>query len=123
MLPRSQKLSVEQLNLVMEKGRITHSPLFIVRSMQADTAAEKNGQGGRGQQARISAVAPQKIYKKAVQRTKLRRQIYEAVRSIYPAVKPQTFTAIFAKAGVGQADFATLARGISEIFVKAGLLK
>ena len=113
MLPRSQRLSVAYFNQVMEKGRVTHSPLFLLRFLKTDSAG----------QTRIAAVAPQKIFKKAVQRNKLRRQMYEAVRPLYADVRPQLHVVIFAKAIAATADQATLKKEIKDIFVKAGLLK
>ena len=112
MLPRSQRLSVEQFNQVMEKGRITHSPLFIVRSVTVPD--DDTG---------VSAVAPQKIFKKATQRTKLRRQIYEAIQPIFDLIKPHTHAVVFAKNVTDKAEFESLEKEIKEIFVKAGLLK
>lgn len=112
MLPRSQRLSVLQFNLVMEKGRITHSPLFILRSLNAPDGC-----------THISAVAPQKIFKKATQRNKLRRRIYEAVQVVFSEISQPVHAIIFAKGGVPDADISVIENEVKDIFVKIRLLK
>ena len=78
---------------------------------------------GAGEHSRVSAVAPQKIFKKAVQRTKLRRQIYEAIQPMYEEIRSGTHAVLFAKEGTATTDFEDLKRETRAIFVKAGLLK
>ena len=73
--------------------------------------------------ARISAVAPQKIFKKANQRNRVRRQIYEAIKPIYASIDSHVYAVVFAKSGVAEADFNVLEKDLNDIFVKAGILK
>jgi ribonuclease P protein component len=111
MLSRSQRLSVEQLNAVMEKGRVAHSSLFLLRTL-----------GGQ-KDTRIAAIAPQKIIKTATARNALRRKVYTATRSYVTNLKPGLHTALFAKSAAAQATLVEIQTNLSELFVKAGLLR
>lgn len=111
MLPSSQRLSVEQFNDVMKRGKVSHSPLFIIRTVKVD-----------GKTA-ISAVAPQKIAKKAVERNKIRRIMYETIMPLMKSVVTGYNIVIIAKDTAVNAKFNDLLDGMKEIFVKAGLLK
>lgn len=111
MLSRSQKLSVEQLNAVMEKGRVAHSSLFLLRSL-----------GGQ-QDTRIAAIAPQKIIKTAAGRTSLRRKVYAAVRSCLVDMRPGMHVALFAKAAATHATPVDISDNLKELFVKAGIVR
>ncbi len=111
MLPRSQRLSVEQFNSVIEKGKIFHSPLFLVRVLNVDKST------------RIATVAPKKIAKKAVERNKLRRRMYEAVAPLVDKIVGNFYIIIFAKNTAVLADNKMVANDIKSIFVKSSLLK
>jgi ribonuclease P protein component len=122
MLKKSQRLSTKQFNEVMSRGRILHSPLFLARVLI--------GQNG----AKISAAAPVKLFKKAVERNKIRRKIYDVLGSFarsLPAFRskpPQSAETgahiiIFAKGGVLEAGPEEMAADLKALFVKAGLLK
>ena len=111
MLSRLQRLSTEQLLVVIEKGRVVHSPLFVLRVLPSTGAT------------RIAAIAPKKFAKTAVSRNKIRRSIYNAVRPIFPTINKSVHVAIFAKPEILKADSANIASGVKDVFVKAGLLK
>lgn len=111
MLPRSARLSVVQFNLVMEKGKATHSPFFVVRVLKMEGAT------------RIAATVPVKVCKKATSRNKLRRQIYEAVQLVRGSLVSGVQAIVFAKKGAETASFEDLSKSLKEIFVKAGLMK
>ncbi len=116
MIHRSQRISVEQFNKVMEKGKIVHSPLFIGRVL-----------GGQVN-TRIGAVAPQKIFKKAVIRNKIRRNIYEAVRSVQEdnvqkVVITGLFVLILAKPTILKASKIEISTDLKNLFVKAGVIR
>jgi len=97
----------------MEKGRVVHSPLFLLRY------SIENGSGG----SKFAAVAPQKVAKKATERNKIRRKIYEAVKFNYSKVKNDVKGAIFAKKKLDGVDFDDLAEEIKQLFVKAAIMK
>lgn len=110
MLPRSNRISVGQFDTIMEKGRVVHSPLFLVRilSGQADT--------------KIAAVASKKVAKTAVVRNKTRRRIYEAVKDLKGNIL-NNHILIFAKPAVVSATLAELNQDLRSLFVKSGLLR
>ncbi|MFA6315494.1 MAG: ribonuclease P protein component [Candidatus Paceibacterota bacterium] len=113
MLPRSQRLSVPQFNVVMKTGRVTHSSFFILR------AYRDNGIEG----SRIAAVVPVKVAKTAVLRNRFRRKIYEAIGPLYPALLTNIHGIVFAKSDLLKAKTVDLEKDIRDLFVKGGLLK
>ncbi|MEI6304488.1 MAG: ribonuclease P protein component [Candidatus Taylorbacteria bacterium] len=110
MLPSSQRLSVGQFNSVMEKGKVYHSPFFVLRVAKSDGIA------------RVSAVVPNKVAKLAVKRNKYRRLIYNAVGPIFSKIKPDFHVIVFAKSELLKSDLTDASKEIHGVFVKAGLL-
>ncbi len=112
MLPRRARLSTEEFKVVMEKGRVFNSPLFLVRLLP------------NMPHAAFSAVASKKVAKTAVIRNKIRRQIYAAVVSLG---KMSSFAPvhglIFAKDTIHKSDPASRSAALREVFVKAGIMK
>jgi ribonuclease P protein component len=90
-----------------------------VRALQETAAAPARATKA----ARIAAVAPVKIAKTSVARHRIRRRIYEATRSYVPKLAPGTTVLVFAKQPVIEATLPDLRQAISDIFVKAGLLR
>lgn len=113
MLPRSQRISAEQFKAVMEKGRVNHSSIFLLRSL-TDKSFDH---------ARVGAAVPVKIAKKAVVRNKTRRRMYAAIRAIYDRLRNDVNAVVFAKQAAIEAEKALLEKEMEQIFVKAGLLK
>lgn len=111
MLPRSQRLSTEQLDSVMEKGRVTHSSLFLVRVL-----------GGQ-KDIRIAAIASKKIAKTAVARNLIRRKTYNAVKTIKSKINPGLHIALFAKSVINTKKVTEIETDVQNLFVKAGLLR
>jgi ribonuclease P protein component len=95
----------------MEKGRVAHSSLFLVRYL-----------GGQ-KDIRISAVAPRKTVKKAVDRNKIRRVTYRAIRSIKEGVATGTHAIVFTKPAVLKLKSDEIGADLKNIFVKAGILR
>ncbi len=107
----------------MEKGRVTHSPLFLVRTLR-DTKGVK-----------FAAVAPKKIEKTAVGRNRARRLIYTAIAELYKDIKIDleaesttkdsggTHAIIFIKPSNGNIDQVAMISDLKQLFVKAGILK
>lgn len=91
----------------MDKGKVYHSPLFIIRTITVD------------QGTKISAVAPKKIASTAVARNRIRRRIYEAVQPVINSIIPGTHAIIFTKAEVAKADVKSIATNLKALFVKA----
>lgn len=89
MLPKSQRLSTKQFNEVLEKGRVSHTVFFIVRSF--------DGGGDR----RFAAVVPKKIGKTAVARHAGIRKIYDAIQANTENFPASAHTIVFAKKNIG----------------------
>ncbi len=100
----------------MEKGRAFHSTLFSLRTCAMPTT-EKD------QPTRIAAVVPNKVGKKAVERTRMRRKMYEVVRVFVPNLKPNQLVIVFAKSPALVSATDLLKKEMKEIFVKAGLMR
>lgn len=111
MLSRSNRLSGEQLNLVIEKGKVLHSPFFWLRFRKEDGLS------------RFAVLSPVKIVKTAVKRNYFRRKVYSIIRSFQDGIISGQHIVICPKEPAIKADMATLAEQVREIFVKSGLLK
>lgn len=71
MLPKEKRIGREQIEFILKKGESSTSKLFIIRYIRNN---EKT--------SRYAIVASAKLSKKAVERNRVRRQIYEAIRLI-----------------------------------------
>jgi ribonuclease P protein component len=141
MLKRSNRLSTKQFLEVMEKGRVTHSPLFVMRTLGTQVVSIKEdgvrskrpagraGGGSKGENTRldirIAAVAPKKVAPTAVLRNSIKRHIYEAVQPLIASVTTSAgqgiHIIIFAKTEAVKADFKGIAADLKSLFVKARL--
>ena len=113
MFSRTARVSVEKFNQVLEKGRVVHSPFFVLRFISNDV----------GPKARLAAIAPQKTFRTAVSRNRTRRRIYEAVKPFYEQLPQHCTLLVFAKNPAGTASFVDLKKALKELFVKAGLMR
>lgn len=111
MISRSQRISGEQFDSVMEKGKIIHSSLFLARIL-----------GGQ-KDTRIAAVTPKKIMKTAVARNKVRRKIYEAVKEFKLEIVSGVHILVFAKSTAIKSTQTEIVTDMRTLFVKAGLLR
>jgi len=118
MLRRSRRLSTEQFNEVIKKGKAFHSLFFQLRISR-----------NPGEPTRAAAVAPVKMAKKAVARNDLRRRIYEIVSPLLPDSVVGYHVIVFAKptllpAGEAKAPSdAAVVEDLKALFVKAGILR
>lgn len=90
-----------------------HSPLFLFRVFDSKSA----------EPVRFAAVAPQKIFKTAPARNRMKRVAYEAVRGSMPKLKNGLIIAAFAKATAIDLKTTGLKSDLDAFFVKAGLLR
>jgi ribonuclease P protein component len=79
MLEKKYRIERNQTQYILKKGKDSVSKLFIIRYIKNNK--EFN---------RYCSVVSKKIYVKAVDRNKLRRQIYEAIRAASSEIKPST---------------------------------
>ena len=98
---------------VVMKGRAFHSPLFLVRVLADKTQL----------MPRVAAAAPVKVFKTSVLRHRVRRRIYGAMQPLIEKIVPGHIIVVLAKAAVVEASSSELKAAISEIFVKAGVLR
>ncbi|MDQ2933285.1 MAG: ribonuclease P protein component [bacterium] len=111
MLSHIQRLNVAKFNAVLEKGRVSHSSLFLIRIL-------------RGQSdLRVAAVTPKKVSKTAVGRNYMRRKIYESVRPMLSSMAKNTHILIFAKPAAVDVKQKDLVEDLKSLFVKGGLLR
>ena len=71
----------------------------------------------------VAAVAPQKIFKTAVARNRMRRRIYEAVRPLVADIKGTVMLALFAKSTAQECKPTDLRNDLRDLFVKAGIVR
>ncbi|MBU6426657.1 ribonuclease P protein component [Patescibacteria group bacterium] len=103
MLKKSRRLVTKQFNEVMAKGRVSRTPLFVVRTL------------GGFKDTRLAAVMPQKIAKKAVIRNMAKRTIYQAVESIFDKIRNGTHALIIAKTDISSADIMEVSAELLEV--------
>jgi ribonuclease P protein component len=99
----------------MEKGKVYHSPLFLLRAIRVDEVGDNK--------TRVSAVVPNKVAKRATARNRTKRVMYGAVRPFFGEIKEHFHIIVFAKAGALSAEKNEAGQAMREIFVKAGLLR
>lgn len=95
----------------MKKGRVFHTPLFIIRILKDQVL-----------DTRIAAVSPKKIAKTAVIRNKIRRKIYESVKSFKKSINSPIHVILFAKSGIIEARTEDIKSDLTSFFVKIGIL-
>lgn len=115
MLPRSNRLSVPLFAEVLAKGSIVHSPIFTARILK--TAASKDTG------ARFSVAISKKISKTAVERHKLRRKTFSALRPFVSKLGKGLHVILLGKSPLTKAKVADISIDLKNLFVKSGLLK
>ena len=111
MLPRTSRLTTRQFDLVMKKGRVVHSSFFLARVLE--------GQVG----TRFSAVVPVKVSKKATDRNRIRRAMYDHIARPLNSITVSCHVAIFAKIDTTTKPSADVFADLKALFVKAGILR
>lgn len=111
MLPSSKRLTIPLFKQVMDKGKLFHSMLWSAKI--AKTAGE----------SRFSVAVSKKVAKSAVDRNKIRRRTYSALRSLYPRISPGFHGVVMVKAPIAKSTLAAISKELEDFFVKTGLLK
>ena len=112
MLPSSKRLTAHDVKDIMEKGRVAHSPLFLLRYIP-----------NAGAQTKIAAIVPVKVVKTAVGRNELKRKTYEVVRKLYPRIIPGFKIALLAKSPAITASALSIEADLKELLIKVKLLQ
>jgi ribonuclease P protein component len=105
MIAKEQRLAKRQIEYIQKKGSKFENKCFIVKHKDA----LENG--------RYCIIISKKFASKAVERNKLRRQIYEAIRKNQPDSLSQNLILI-PKKGITDKSFAEIESEIIEIFNK-----
>jgi ribonuclease P protein component len=99
MLPKTQRLTRNRIESLLKKGRKSGTNFFTVKYLVNNRAS-----------SRFCIVVSTKIYPKAVDRNRLRRQIYEILR-LHPRLPPTPSDLIvIAKAPLTKLKFQDLAQ-------------
>lgn len=103
MLAKNYRVSRENIDYILEKGESFRTRLFIVRF-------KKN----RTQNLRFRVIISRKVDLKAVKRNRLRRQIYESIRTNLSVRKEGYDIILIAKKSTINADFTAINQDIKE---------
>lgn len=111
MLSKQNRLSKSQFDEVFKKGRVLHSPIFVMKVLF------------NTEDSRFSAVIPNKIEKTATGRNYSRRKIYNILRNIKPSVKKKCNIILITKKSIRPIDTNEITDDIRKLFVKGGILE
>lgn len=111
MLPSSKRLTTPLFKEVMDKGKLVHSSFFSLKIMKATG------------ESRFSVAVSKKIAKSAVERNKIRRRSYSAIRMVLPRLPEGIHGVFMAKAPILKSTLPDISKEVELIFVKSGLLK
>src|SRR3989344_5648297 len=75
MLPNQKRLTTTLFKDTIDGGMTYHSSLFILKLLKTIGPS------------RFSVSVPKKVAKSAVERNKIRRRVYSAIRILYPNIK------------------------------------
>ncbi len=105
MLAKNYRVPRENIDYILEKGESFKTRLFIVRF-------KKN----RAQNLRFRVIISKKVDLKAVKRNRLRRQVYEAIRTNLETKKPKEGNdlILIAKKSTINANFTDINQDITE---------
>lgn len=109
MLPKSKRLGTKAFTEIMEKGRSFHNPFLILKVIPSLSESV------------FALSVPKKVSKLAVDRNKIKRQIYSIIEDI--DYKPGYKIVLIIKVGFDKLSFKDLQVEIQKTFVKSALLK
>lgn len=115
MLEKKYRIERNQTQYILKKGKDSVSKLFIIRYIKNNK--EFN---------RYCSVVSKKIYTKAVDRNKLRRQIYEAIRTASSEINPPTEhldIVLIPKKRIISAKFEEIEQDIRELIINSPFAK
>lgn len=111
MLPKSKRLSTKHVTALMAEGKSTHTPFFVLRA---------NPTQGTN---KFSVSVPKKVAKTAVERNKIRRQVFSILKKLETQIKTSFNIIIIVKINPKKLVFKNTVQEIKTTFVKSGLLK
>ncbi|NIA01877.1 MAG: ribonuclease P protein component [Nitrospirae bacterium] len=115
MLEKKYRIDRNQTQYILKKGEDSISKLFIIRYIKNNK--EFN---------RYCSVVSKKLYTKAVDRNKLRRQIYHAIRAVSSEIKLSTEhldIVLIPKKRITKAKFEEIEQDLMELIINHGQTK
>jgi ribonuclease P protein component len=112
MLPHEQRIQREEMDKVLARGVLKHSPLFSARILKTADPHIK-----------FSFVVSKKVANTAVLRNKLRRRGYSAVKTLSPGIDSGYSVAFFFKKGVAEVAYTVLAEEVRKFLEINGIYK
>lgn len=103
MLPKKERVTTKEFPEVL-KGRVIHSPFVYMRVVASEN---------KNEDSKIAFVVPKKTASHAVDRNKLRRRGYAAVRG--QKIRPGLIIAFFLKKGSLEQSFQSLKKEIQDL--------
>jgi ribonuclease P protein component len=82
MLPKSRRLTAEEVKIVLKKGRVVRSPSILARYTEAAAA-------------KAAVVVSTKVAKRATERNRLRRKGYAALSANWRTLPARTHMVVF----------------------------
>jgi ribonuclease P protein component len=112
MLPKNNRVKKEVFEELLKKGAVLHSPLFLFRFIKSDKGEPK-----------IAFVVSKKVASSAVERNKMRRRGYSAIRKIREtnAFVP-LIGVFFFKKGADKATLKEMQAEMEILLKKAGIV-
>lgn len=104
MIATKYRVPKESIPYLLRKGAQSHSGLFIVRSAQNDLDF-----------SRFRVIVSKKLHKEAVDRNKLRRQIYEIIRTNEAKLPKKHDIILIPKKQILKKGFETIQKDICSI--------
>lgn len=102
----------DEFNLTFKKGKT-----FKNRFLKVKVKKVKN------EEKKIGFVAPVKIFKKAVERNKVKRMLREAFKPFLEKIPEGNYIILIAKKGIEKKELEEIEREINKILIQANILK
>lgn len=96
MISQKHRLNKALFEEVLKKGRNLNLGLFSVRVLHSPDSQDVV--------CRLAVVVPKSIVKKSTDRNRIKRQVYESLRLIYPLL-PKSWIILFVKKEILKAGF------------------
>lgn|SRR5574343_624259 len=111
MLPKSKRLNTELFGDIIKKGQSFHCPFLILRAVKSDESS------------RFAITVPKKVAKTAIERNRIRKQIYTIIKDFEGRIMVKVNVVLIAKAGLEKLSYQDISKEINNIFVKSSLIK
>lgn len=107
MLPKTQRLTGNRIDYLLRKGKKTGTAFFALKHLPRQPSPSP-----AANKSRFCVIVSTKLFPKAVQRNRLRRQIYEIFR-LHPDLPPVPVDiVVIAKPELTKLDFQDMAKNL-----------